>query len=268
MAHIEPLSAFRYDPASVDLARVLARAEAAREGHAAPLDPRHVSQLDAWPADAVEQTRARFFWADWVRAGVLRREDEPVLYLIRQSHPQGEWEQLEVLGHLSLTADSAAAIAVSEAHEDNPGQFLPAVQSAPVTLLFHDEQGRVTRRLENEMEECDPDVHLTYEGVEIELWVLEDETTLGRLCAQLAAAPLTVVDGHALFTQARAREAGLLVALRAAEGDAPLVLRHGEPMETVAFTAAISDEGPAPAGTYALAHPLPRGLVLAPLELS
>ena len=97
MAEIAPFRGLRYDPARSDLRRlvcppydVISPAQAADLRASSPFNAIHVEAPvssdgapDGAPGDRYHAAAALL--DDWQRQGVLRRDDEPCLYLVEQT---------------------------------------------------------------------------------------------------------------------------------------------------------------------------------------
>lgn len=199
-----PFRALRFQPARVDLGAVVG----SRQG-----DPRHASRLlDEKPAtdDGAlgAARRARFRLADWRRAGIVARDREPSLTLVKRSGPDGD--ALGVFCALSVQAFSQTDPPHDVAHEDWLDHTRVAVE--PVVASFPAD-ARVRRVLDNAADR-EADATWTDGDASFELWVIDDESTAARIAAMLDGSSLKLMMGgellavHAAFAarQPRSRE--------------------------------------------------------------
>jgi len=209
-----PFRALRYSADRVALERVLVPAKSTIDDDLRnswfAMEPRNMSHVVYGLADHGEDEhaplrRGRALLDDWLRAGVLVEDDEPVFYLLRQTFSVAGAEELQsrsgIFVGLCLDKDTVAHIAPHE-------QILPEraarvrqlrnvlqTQVEPVFLTYADPKRRVHKALRSLYDE-EPDLQFTHEGVESELWIVDDETTIARIEAQLADAQLYIADGH------------------------------------------------------------------------
>jgi len=200
-----PFDGVRYDPARVELVKVIAppydvvgpdeRAALAARHSANSIqvelpepDPRTGS--DRYQAAAVRLTR-------WVDDGILVRDPAPAFYTYRMTTPDGS-VTLGVLGVLGLDEDSQATILPHE-------ETLPKAKSDRLDLL------RATRvnlspiwglslaaglssHLDTGAEPLERAVD--EDGVVHELWAADDPETVRAIESTVGSAPVVVADGH------------------------------------------------------------------------
>jgi hypothetical protein len=178
-----PFRALRYDPARVDLALVLGSGGA---------DPRHVERLvdeRTEPGDGKDAPlrRARLRLAEWRRAGVLRRDETPALYLVRRRSERDGAEHVGLFCALSVDGVEPGA----------PGPLARGVAVAPVVGSFVDDSGRIRRTLESAADrEADAAWRDGEDGYE--LFVVDDESTTARV-ATLLGGGISVERGAELL---------------------------------------------------------------------
>lgn len=233
-----PFRALRYQPARVDLGAVLG---ARRD------DPRHATRLldeTAAADDGVHGAarRARFRLADWRRAGILARDHEASLTLVKKSGPDGE--ALGLFCALSVNAFSHTDPPHDVAHEDWLEQTRLAVD--PVVASFSADT-RARRVLDNAADR-EADASWTDGDSSFELWVLDDETTAARVGAMIDGASLSLMGGGELLA---AHAAFAARQTRTLDEERPQAAQHA-----LCFLHPNGDEWPS----------VPRGAALLPLD--
>ena len=201
MVSPRPFRALRFQPSRLDLGRVVGDQRD---------DPRHASRLlDAKVAPGVgtrgAARRARFRVADWRRAGIVARDRDPALTLIKRSDAAGEAVGLFCALPVSAFAgtDPPHDLALEEWLE----QTMLAVE--PVVASFSCD-ARARRALDNAADR-EADASWTDGDATFELWVIDDETTAARLATMIGGATLELCAGaellatHAAFAARRER---------------------------------------------------------------
>lgn len=222
MTTVRPFRALRYQPSKVDLGAVLA-ADAMGSSGASRADPRALPVLldlgarDGDGAGAAAR-RGRFRLAEWRRAGILARDTRPALYLARRREGDGV-ARTGVFCALAARSGALGAHASDARHAD----ILEALQVAvhPVVCAVDDTRAR---RILGDGVDRDADVTWREGEAQLDLWCLDDDTSIARMVAALELAPLRVVDGgerfeaHVRWQEARQPAARALGAPRAASG--------------------------------------------------
>jgi uncharacterized protein (DUF1015 family) len=239
VARLRPLRGLRYDPRHVDAGSVLAPPydviSAAQQEELYARDLRNVVRIDfgaELPGDVADRddryTRARGHLDSWLRLGILRREEQPALYVVDHEFlgadgrrhvrrgilgrvPAKPWAESEVLPHertmrgpkqdrlalMRATRTQTSAVWVVWDRAPGMGAALTAaIARSP------DAEGETPGELDVER---------------LRLWVVSDPQHLAAIDAALAPARLYIADGHHRFETAAAYAAER----RAAEPDAP-----------------------------------------------
>jgi uncharacterized protein (DUF1015 family) len=236
---VAPFRALRYDPARVDLARVLvppydviAPSERERywkrDPHAAirlelTRDARDEAGADY--REAAERLRA------WTASGVLRRDAEPALYLLRQRFADPSGRELVRLGFFAALRLADYAERVVLPHERTLRgpkadrlRLLRATAAnlSAVFVLYEDREGELAPRLEAALAAAPPVAAKDDAGVEHALWVATDRALCGAVRRFLASRPVVIADGHHRYETALAyRDERRAVAAAAAGPGAP-----------------------------------------------
>jgi len=205
MPRFSPFAGLRYDPARVDLAKVIAPPyDVVDSRQRAGLVARHsansirVELPDPDPRRGLDPYRAAAArLAEWVADGILVRDADPVFYPYRMTDTDGS-VTLGVLGVLGLDDESRAT---TLPHEET----LPKARSDRLELLA------ATRVNLSPIWGLSLAPGLTGlvaidggplasvvdgEGVRHELWALADPSGVAAVAARVASAPLVVADGH------------------------------------------------------------------------
>jgi hypothetical protein len=268
MAIVRPFRALRYAAERTDPSRVWSPSsegvdDAAHEALLAR-EPRNAVRALARTAEGESKSaaarRSGLFIAEWRRAGVLQEDEYASFYLLRTTEPRGrDDEPRETVGfYAAVELDEGSVlpgVQPDAAGVDAEAGVLAELgaQVAPPVLLYGDEPGRITRGLEHEMEDREPDVRVELDDVSHELWVVDDETTLARIAQTLSEQRLVVADGHERVAAAMSVEAGEAARARAeGRGDR-------EPNRLVAFLRRAEDTGEGRVGVHRLVS-LPPGV--------
>ena len=197
MVSPRPFRALRYQPARIELGAVIGAVSGVASGAPAG-DPRHASRLldgSAAPGDGASAAarRARFRLADWRRAGIVARDAQPALTLIRRSG--ADEEALGLFCALPVSAFAGTDPPHDVAREEWLEHTRVAVE--PVVASFPSD-ARLRRVLDNAADR-EPDATWTDRGRTFELWVLDDESTAARIAAMLDASVLELRAGAELL---------------------------------------------------------------------
>lgn len=220
MAVIKPFRAVRYNPQRIaDLQTVVSQPydkidDALREQYLA-LSPYNVVRIilnppqpDDAPSGPNPYTRARDCYQQWLREGVLLREDRPAFYVYRQT--------FTVNGHSHTRQGLIAAV---ELVDFDQGIILPheRTHSAPkedrlrllqtmqvnteqIFLLYPDADNAINQLLSSAIAGRSPDldiVEMREHDVCQQLWVLTDPAILEAIQATMAPLRgLIIADGH------------------------------------------------------------------------
>jgi uncharacterized protein (DUF1015 family) len=216
MAEIIPFRALRYNPQLVpDLARVVAppydviSPEAQERYHAR--HPYNVVRLilgkdEAWDtADDNRYSRAAATFADWRRAGILRRDPFPALYVYEQEFSVGDGPCLRRRGLLALVRLHEYAERVILPHERTFSRYkddrLRLMRACPANLEailgFYPGPNPAAAAVLDRCAAAEPAVRLADEdGVGHRLWLLRDATDLETVRAAVRERPVIIADGH------------------------------------------------------------------------
>ncbi len=191
MAAIRPFRAWRADPTRLDPGALAFFAHADNgAGGDDDDDPRTLrralraaSEEDG--RDDVVVTRARFHVAELMRAGLLRRDARPALYVLR--HVDGEAVRVGFFAAVHLDGIVAEPpVAGADASPDGRIVAQAGVVGDAAVIGFTDKKGRVSRALETETDR-EPDVAFALGAHRLELWTIDDETSAERLTALVQA---------------------------------------------------------------------------------
>ena len=237
MPRFAPFAGLRYDPARVELAKVVAPpydvvgpvergALAARHSANAILvelpEPEPRRGADRYAAAA-----ARI--AEWRSNGVLVRDPEPVFYTYRMTDTDGS-VTIGVLGALGLEEASAVEILPHE-------ETLPKAKSDRLELLAATRANLspiwglslapgLTACLSTDSTPTAAAVD--DDGVRHELWILDDPAAMAQVSAIVGSAPVVVADGHHRLATAATYLAGAGAGTPGADGVLALVVELAE----------------------------------------
>ena len=161
--------------------------------------------LDA-PDDSDESnryTRAAALLDEWLDSGVLRHEDRPAFYLLREEFPHrgGRMQRHSLIARVRLEELNAGVILPHEFTSPAPKKdrhaLLAATQAnlSPIMSVYRDPTGRVAGLL-NDVASRLPLANACHEDVGITLWGIQDEAETSAVTDALADASVYLADGH------------------------------------------------------------------------
>lgn len=213
MTDVHPFRALRYDPKRVELTDVLAPVYdvVADEDRAVYWD-RHpynalrleltrdvADQANADYADVAERLRT------WRDEGVLRRDDVPAFYVLRQRFEAPDGRRLERTGFFaSLTLEDYAARVVRPHERTLSGpkadrlKILQATGTnlSSVFMLYEDREDELARLYAEALDSSEAVTASDDGGVEQTLAPVRDPEAVASIRSFLAERPVVIADGH------------------------------------------------------------------------
>lgn len=223
MAEILPFRGVLYDPAKVgDVTSVVAPPyDVIGPAEQAALYARHPGNIirlelgREHPGDGPQEnryTRAQRFLCEWLRDGLLRRDDRPAIYLYAVEYRLRGGQTRTMRGFLSLVKLEEFGTGRIFPHEntraaakDDRYQLLETCRSnfSPIFSLYSDAEGAIIRTLERTVERGRPRFAVTdADGVRHLLWTINDPQALDRVVAAMKPLPLFIADGHHRYESA------------------------------------------------------------------
>jgi len=221
MTVVRAFRAVRYDTDRVDLSRVIVPpydviADDERASYY-DRDPHNAIRLelvkDAADEASTDYSDVARTLASWLAEGVLRRDDEPAIYVMRQRYAAPDGRTLERTGffaELQLEDYGARVVRPHERTLAGPKadrlKILRATRAnlSSVFMLYEDRDDEMAQILarafagEGVQSAKDP------AGVEYTLARLDDRASLAALCGFLAPRPVVIADGHHRYETALA----------------------------------------------------------------
>jgi uncharacterized protein (DUF1015 family) len=159
-------------------------------------------------------TRAASYLREWLRMGVLVRDESPALYAYRQvfTHPtdRDRYTRTALFCAMKLEPYTAGVIMPHEetrakAKEDRL-QLIRATQAntEPIFGLFEDPEGTVLHALELAIADSPPDLQVTINGDQHQLWRIEQQEVIASVQEFLRPQPIWIADGHHRYETALA----------------------------------------------------------------
>jgi uncharacterized protein (DUF1015 family) len=213
MADLQPLRTLRYEPAAAgSLEDVIAPPydviDAELRARLAARSPYNVVEIDLPPSYA----EAAATMADWSERGVLVREDDPAVWVLRQDYdaPDGERRsRTGVLARVRVDEYGPGRIRPHERTHPGPKQDRLELTRAtrtnlsPIFSLFGDGDGVAARAMQ-QIAAADPFASAAdLDGTLNTLWRSVDEDLVAELQTALADAELLIADGHHRYETAR-----------------------------------------------------------------
>jgi uncharacterized protein (DUF1015 family) len=213
MADLQPLRTLRYEPSAVgSLEDVIAPPydviDAELRTRLAARSPYNVVEIDLPPSYA----EAAATLADWRQRGVLVREDEPAVWVLRQDYEAPDGRRRARTGVLArVRVDEYGPGRIRPHERTHPGpkedrlQLTRATRTnlSPIFSLFPDRDGAAGRAME-QIAAAQPFASATdLDGTDNTLWRSSDEDLVAELQMALADAELLIADGHHRYETAR-----------------------------------------------------------------
>jgi uncharacterized protein (DUF1015 family) len=213
MADLQPLRALRYEPSVVgSLEDVIAPPydviDAELRARLAARSPYNVVAIDLPPS--YEQAAATM--ADWRQRGVLVREDDPSVWVLRQDYAAPGGERRTRTGALArLRVDDYGPGRIRPHERTHPGpkedrlRLTRATRTnlSPIFSLFPDPDGAAGRAME-QVAAAEPFASAAdLDGTQNTLWRSSDDDLVAELQMALADAELLIADGHHRYETAR-----------------------------------------------------------------
>ncbi len=217
MPRFEPFAGLRYDTARVDLSMVVsppydvigpeerARLVSRHSANAVRVElpePDHRVGLDRYDSAANQLLR-------WQDEGILVEDPAPALYAYRMVSPAGHATD-GVIGGLGVDDESAATVFPHE-------QTLPKAKTDRLDLLAATRANlspiwglSLTPGLTGTFGRSGPPSAQAVDGdgVRHQLWVIDDDETIGAVRDAVGASPVVLADGHHRFETARTYREG------------------------------------------------------------
>ena len=221
MTDVKPFRGLRYDPARVELGRVLAPVYdvVAPEDRATyyDRDPHNAIRLEL--TRSVEQ-EATTDYADvaellssWRSDGVLRRDTEPALYVLRQQFTAPDGRSLARVGFFGALRLEDYARRIVRPHERTLAgpkadrlKILRATRTnlSSVFLLYEDRDRKLDALLEGALTSAEAVEARDDAGVVHRLAPLRDPSAVAELCRFLDSRSVVIADGHHRYETALA----------------------------------------------------------------
>ena len=221
MTDVRPFRALRYDPRRVELAKVLAPVYDVVAPEDRPLywerDPYNALRLELTKSVEEEaatdyaETAARL--AAWRGEGVLVRDAEPALYVLRQTFTAPDGRALARTGFLAALRLEDYAKRIVRPHERTLAgpkadrlKILRAtrVNLSSVFLLYEDRAGELERVLEAALAGAAAQEASDDGGITHRLAPLVDPAAVAAVRGFLAPRPVVIADGHHRYETALA----------------------------------------------------------------
>src|SRR5213593_4210058 len=223
MAEIIPFRGVLYDPAKVgDVTAVVSPPyDVIGPAEQAALYDRHpcnIVRLELGrehPGDGPQDnryTRAKRCLDTWLRDGVLRRDERPVIYLYAAEYRLRSGAVRTMRGFLSLVKLEEFGTGRIFPHEDTRAaaksdryQLLESCRSnfSPIFSLYSDPEGRIVELLEKGVDEAKPRLEMMDDaGARHRFWDVTDQRILAEVAGLMKPLPLFIADGHHRYESA------------------------------------------------------------------
>jgi uncharacterized protein (DUF1015 family) len=213
MADLQPLRTLRYEPSAVgSLEDVIAPPydviDAELRAQLAARSPYNVVEIDLPPS--YDQAAATM--ADWQQRGVLVREDEHAVWVLRQDYEAPDGRRRSRTGVLArMRVDEYGPGRIRPHERTHPGpkedrlNLTRATRTnlSPIFSLFPDPDGAAGRAMDQVAATEPFATAADLDGTSNTLWRSADEDLVAELQMALADAELLIADGHHRYETAR-----------------------------------------------------------------
>ena len=217
MAYIAPFRAFRYDPARVDLTKVVTqpydKITTAMQSRYYDADPHNLVRIilgKPQPTDRTEEniyTRAASFFQDWRRQGIFQQDSKQSLYqYVQRFQPPGGAGELERRGFIALGRIEDYSAGIVYRHEQTLAkpkadrlELLRATRAhfGQLFMLYSDPEGQIDGALSPHVGGARDRVELRDEyGVSHQLRQVSDPGLIETVRAKMRDKKLIIADGH------------------------------------------------------------------------
>jgi len=215
MAQLIPFKGFRYDPARVDIEKVVAPPyDVISDEERDFLYERHPNNIirlirgKEMEGDGPQQnkyTRASLTLKEWMAAGILRQDKQPSIYVYEQEYRFFSDKPTVRRGFIALARLEEQESGVILGHEQT--MMAPKYDRlnlmkecranlSPIFSLFSEPEGSIDRILAK-VSDSPPAFDLVDDkGVRNRLWVVSDAKIIESLCLEMWGRPLIIADGH------------------------------------------------------------------------
>ena len=218
MARIEPLHAVRYEPHTAGALESLVAppydvVDERMRGELTAKSPFNIVEIDlpVDPDGGDPYAKATNTFEAWLQQGVLVKEREPSIWVMRQQFRLGD-QTLNRTGFFARVRVEDYGQGRIRPHErTHPGpkedrlRLTRATRAnlSPIFSLFHD-PGDATRAVLDPITEQEPfNTIVDADGIADRLWRVTDAGVIARLQAALEDAELLIADGHHRYETAR-----------------------------------------------------------------
>jgi uncharacterized protein (DUF1015 family) len=218
MAYVEPFRALRYDPAQVDLSRVVTqpydKITPAMQSRYYDADPHNLARIilgKPQPSDHLEEnvyTRAAASFRDWRRQGFFLQDPEQSLYqYIQRFQPPGGGAELERRGFIGLGRIEDYSAGTVHRHEQTLAkpksdrlELLRATRAhfGQLFMLYSDPAVEIDEALSvSSTTNTENNIELRDEyGVLHQLRRVTDPAVIQLVCGKMREKKLIIADGH------------------------------------------------------------------------
>lgn len=216
MADVRPFPGVRFDPARVELGRVLCPPYDV-------IDPEHAIRLRGYDFNAVhlelpegmgvdKYRNSAATWSSWRRSGMLVKDKAPCFYVCEErfNFDGKTRRRVGFLGALGVTPKAAKSILPHERTLPKPKadrlELLKAVKAniSPIFGIFPDPKGAVQRALKKALAKKPTAEGSMPSGVAYRLWAVSDKAVVKAISSGLAAQKILIADGHHRYEVSKA----------------------------------------------------------------
>ena len=215
MARIIPLKGYRYDPSRVELKEVVAppydvisteQRDFLHQRH-----PNNIVKLEneiEMPGDSFQEnkyTRARRYLEEWIATGILRRDEDPSIYVYEQEYRYLEDKPKVRRGFMALARLEEQESGVILGHEQTlmPPKYdrlnlLKECRAnlSPIFSLYSEPAGSIDKILAEEARKPPVYDFLDDSNIRNRFWVVSAPVVIESLTSWMKDKALIIADGH------------------------------------------------------------------------
>jgi len=150
-------------------------------------------------------TRARKFLDEWMGEGILKRDEKNSIYIYEQEYSLPTGERKIMRGFLCLVRLEDLESGHIYPHErtlpkpsEDRFMLIKAVRAniSPVLSIYSDRHNRINSILKTEVKREPVLKFADDEGITHELWLVQDDKTIGSIVSGMRELDLFIADGH------------------------------------------------------------------------
>lgn len=150
-------------------------------------------------------TRAKRFLDEWMKGGILKRDDKDSLYIYEQEYSLPTGERKIMRGFICLVGLEDLESGHIYPHErtlpkpsEDRFRLIKAVRAniSPIISIYSDRHNRINSILKTEVKREPVLKFADEEGITHDLWVVQDDKTIEGIVSEMKSLEVFIADGH------------------------------------------------------------------------